>query len=287
MSRAGIRVSLDGHGGDELLAGYPDQVRLARDEALSPIPKLRRAVGLTAMLRRMDSEEAGRATGRDWADCGRTYARRLKSRFIHRRGAAEGIRRGPFSEWLCVSPLADADVADSVPPEGMLAPLAAKLYQDFHSRALPTILRDFDRFSMAHGVEVRSPFLDFRLVCYCLSLPSETVLAAHENKRVLREAMRGQLPEAIRTRGRKIPYKSPLLEWWRGSFREFVLDTVASAAFLESAVWDGPAIRRFVEGEAEAGRIKNALLGMRFVVAHRLIGLFQSARARHLAAANQ
>jgi asparagine synthetase B (glutamine-hydrolysing) len=39
---------------------------------------------------------------------------------------------------------------------------------------LATFLRDFDRLSMGHGVEVRTPFLDWRLVCYCFSLPSKS-----------------------------------------------------------------------------------------------------------------
>ncbi len=70
------------------------------------------------------------------------------------------------------------------------------LFADFHQRTIPGILRDFDRYSMAHGVEVRSPFMDWRVVCYCFSLPGASVLGGGFTKRVLREAMRGRLPES-------------------------------------------------------------------------------------------
>ena len=47
------------------------------------------------------------------------------------------------------------------------------LYQQFHSTILPTILRNFDKISMQHGIEIRMPFMDYRLVSYLFSL-SET-----------------------------------------------------------------------------------------------------------------
>ena len=46
-----------------------------------------------------------------------------------------------------------------------------RLYAMFNCSVLPTILRNFDRLSMAHGVEVRMPFMDWRLVTYALALP--------------------------------------------------------------------------------------------------------------------
>jgi asparagine synthase (glutamine-hydrolysing) len=285
MSKAGIRVSLDGHGGDELLAGYVNQVRVARDAALLPLPKLRQATELTAVLRRMCGDTKGPAVLRDWQDTSRRFAQILRSGVARRLGRHPKPASPGTQQWLRVTPSCN-QATERMGGQVGLSPLMAYLYGDFHIRALPTILRDFDRFSMGHGVEVRSPFLDWRLVCYCLSLPPGAVLGGGYTKRILREAMRGVLPESVRTRGDKIPYKSPLGEWWRGPLLELVRDTVNSNSFLASEIWDGPAIRQFAESSAPGGRHEGALHVFRFVVAHRLMELFKSARARHLAAAN-
>ena len=60
--------------------------------------------------------------------------------------------------------------------------LNRRLYRMFHGNVLPTILRNFDRLSMAHGIEVRMPFMDWRLVTYTMSLPE----ASEECRRLRR-----------------------------------------------------------------------------------------------------
>jgi asparagine synthase (glutamine-hydrolysing) len=165
--------------------------------------------------------------------------------------------------------------------------VTAFLFADFHQRSLPGILRDFDRYSMAHGVEVRSPFLDWRVVCYCFSLPSESVLGGGFTKRILREAMRDRLPETIRTRSRKVPFKSPMAEWWQGPLLELARDTVSSESFLCNETWDGSGLRDLVERASAEARFEGALMVLRFVAAHRLMDLFRSARIRHLAAVHE
>ena len=64
-----------------------------------------------------------------------------------------------------------------------------RLYRMFHSTVLPTILRNFDRLSMAHGVEVRMPFMDWRLVTYTMALPESSKSADGYTKAVARRAM--------------------------------------------------------------------------------------------------
>ena len=62
---------------------------------------------------------------------------------------------------------------------------------------------------MAHGVELRMPFLDWRLVCFAFSLPDESKIGGGYTKRVLREAMRGLMPEPTRARTTKIGFGPP------------------------------------------------------------------------------
>jgi asparagine synthetase B (glutamine-hydrolysing) len=125
--------------------------------------------------------------------------------------------------------------------------LDAYLYRSFHFTILPTLLRTFDRLSMAHGVEVRMPFLDWRLVCYAFSLPPEAKIGGGYTKRILREAMKHRIPRAIRTRRAKIGFNSPMLDWFRGPLRVMLRDVVREREFLDSDLWDGPAIAAAVD----------------------------------------
>jgi asparagine synthase (glutamine-hydrolysing) len=72
-----------------------------------------------------------------------------------------------------------------------------------------------DRDSMAHSVEARLPFLDYRLVELALGLPEEAKLAAGVTKRVLRDAMQGLLPEEVRGRMDKIGFATAEEQWLR------------------------------------------------------------------------
>ncbi len=99
---------------------------------------------------------------------------------------------------------------------------------------------------MAHGVEVRLPFLDWRLVTYAFSLPDESKVGNGYSKRILREAMRGILPETIRTRTVKIGFQSPLSNWMNGALGDWVLRRSQTKHFLEGPVANGRAIRDFI-----------------------------------------
>jgi asparagine synthase (glutamine-hydrolysing) len=81
---------------------------------------------------------------------------------------------------------------------------------------LPEFLRYADRNSMAFSREVRLPFLDHRLIEYCFGLPPDLLLAGATTKVVLREAMRGIVPEAILERKDKLAYSPPQERWLRG-----------------------------------------------------------------------
>ena len=80
---------------------------------------------------------------------------------------------------------------------------------------LPALLRYEDRDSMAHSIEARVPYLDHRLVEFVVGLPSAYLIGAGTTKRVLREAMRGLLPEPIRTRVDKIGFQTAEEVWMR------------------------------------------------------------------------
>jgi len=112
---------------------------------------------------------------------------------------------------------------------------------------LPTLLRQFDRASMAHGIETRMPFMDWRLVTYGFSLPEASKIGGGVTKRVLRMAMQGLVPDAIRLRTNKIGFVSPVNAWTGGILTTWLRDLCASRSFLDSEVWSGAAVRMVLE----------------------------------------
>jgi asparagine synthase (glutamine-hydrolysing) len=90
------------------------------------------------------------------------------------------------------------------------------LYAWFHQGLLPTFLLCIDRASMAHGIEVRAPFLDWRLVTLAFGFPEESKIGGGCTKRILRLAMKGIMPDKIRLQTQKIHFSSPIGDWARG-----------------------------------------------------------------------
>jgi len=106
-----------------------------------------------------------------------------------------------------------------------------RLYLEFHQTLLPSILRNFDRCSMASGVEVRMPFMDWRLVCLSFALPAELKIGRGYTKWILREAMNGILPERIRLRRSKIGFNSPMVDWFNRGLGGLARQVIESPAW--------------------------------------------------------
>lgn len=85
---------------------------------------------------------------------------------------------------------------------------------------------------MWFSLEARVPFLDYRLVEKTLATPSDKIISKGMTKYILREAMKGTLPEKIRTRRDKIGFGTPQDEWFRtDSFKELITEIINSKSF--------------------------------------------------------
>ena len=105
------------------------------------------------------------------------------------------------------------------------------LYNHFEYK-LEHLLKWEDRNSMNFSIEARLPFLDFRLVEYVLGLPSDQKISNGQTKYILREEMKGILPENIRKRQSKVGFDTPEDEWFREPyFKEYISDIISSSEF--------------------------------------------------------
>ena len=97
------------------------------------------------------------------------------------------------------------------------------------------ILHNVDRNSMAHSRETRVPFLDYKLVEFCVNIQNSYKISDGTTKRILRETIKDLVPEKIRNRGDKQGYSSPMPSWLQNEISDFFRENIRDAAKLPFA----------------------------------------------------
>ncbi len=92
------------------------------------------------------------------------------------------------------------------------------LYTDMQLVLAGDMLHKVDAMSMANGLEVRTPYLDYNLVNFAFRLEESYKVTGKIGKRVLRDAYREMLPPSVYRRGKK-GFEVPLLQWFRTELR--------------------------------------------------------------------
>jgi asparagine synthase (glutamine-hydrolysing) len=117
--------------------------------------------------------------------------------------------------------------------------------------SLPDLLRYADRDSMAHSREVRLPFLDRRVAEFALSLPAEFLYRDGMTKAVLREAVRGVVPDIVLDRRDKVGFEPPQDSWFSTqAFKARISDVLLDPKALDRGLYD----RNEIETDLTAGR---------------------------------
>ncbi len=256
----GVVVTLDGHGGDETLAGYTWYITAALKDAIQSVSPLQ-VNELLMILKGLGAFSDGHIL-----KTLKNYSTKRINRRNHSWLLQRPVRFEP-SNYIADLPMIQSENT-----------LFKSLYVDFHFTQLPTVLRNFDRISMAHGVEIRSPFLDWRLVSYLFSLPTNTKIGSGFTKRILRDALRDILPDAIRTRTRKLGFPNLAEAWTSRRAQEFMRDVATSLEFQQSSIWNGKRIVKDLEIAARNQDTEQLHRVWIFVQAMSLIRLFREKR---------
>jgi asparagine synthase (glutamine-hydrolysing) len=240
--RAGLKVMLDGQGADEILAGYHGYFGPFFADLLRG-----------GRLRELGAELRAYRTlhGASIATTAVALARPFMPERV--RWAARGRVRGGTA--LVHRDLPPSEAAHANGFAGGY--LRRQMELILTRRGLPELLHYEDRNSMAHSLEARVPFLDYRLVELLFSLGAADLIARGRTKAVLRRALGDLLPPVVRDRVDKLGFGTPEAAWLRNGLGELAADVFASREFAERGFVNAAAARRSLErhrsGERPAG----------------------------------
>lgn len=230
----GTTVSLDGHAADELFAGYGFDVVKAYPDAANQAE----IDMITTAYLNQNSEEG--------IPVGSAEFKRQRNR----------LYREYMFKYRAKKLLGRADVRSAYaghPNWNRLDNLNKALFVSTHETILPTLLRNYDRDSMASGIEIRMPFLDYRIVELAFSLGWRSKLHGGWSKSIVRDACAPFMPDEVCYRRTKLGFNAPIADWMRGPYRQFFEDTASSAGFANCALVDDPQavrqdLQRFLNG---------------------------------------
>jgi asparagine synthase (glutamine-hydrolysing) len=228
VAAAGVKVVNGGQGGDELFGGYPSYFVSAARSIVH--------AGASAPLRELPYVPSYLARGG-------AFNRIWRRRFAAKRPA-----------WLRVAKSTEAQAREQWAAAAASAPSSAfeaASYLDI-KHYLPGLLHQEDRMSMAASIESRVPILDYRLVELSARIPSWYKIRRGVMKSILRDAMRGIVPDEILDRRDKKGFPVPTTRWFRGPLAPYLHDVLASS--LASAEFVDARVVRQMDADHASGK---------------------------------
>jgi asparagine synthase (glutamine-hydrolysing) len=207
----GIQVLLDGQGGDETMLGYPKYIL----PYLNTLPLKERIIAFINAKKNFNLSYKYLVQNNIYFSNFNVRKNRLLllAQFA---GLDKNIQKS--IDWSSIRQYAEA--TKSVFEVQKI---------EIENTMLPMLLRYEDKNSMAHGIETRLPFLDYRLVEFNLSINNNHKINSGFSKFILRKAIEGKLPNDITWRKNKIGF-TPSDDMWKNA--ENMDKTIAHSAFL-------------------------------------------------------
>ena len=229
--RNDVKVLLDGQGADETLAGYTRYIHWYLQELL----------GANRFSEFIHEKRRLSANGVPFNWSVKNYAAAKFSGLANRK--LDQRRFKAISRNIDFEPeFLNQQLAEKLIYRPPVSKLNDVLYFDTCRVGLPGLLRYADRNSMAHGTEVRLPFLSHELVQFVFSLPSNYKIHNGWTKWLLRKAIETKLPKEIVWRREKIGFEPPQKSWMEhGLLKEFLYESKKSLVkdrILKPAVLD-------------------------------------------------
>ncbi len=259
LCRQHVTVALTGDGGDELFAGYPRYRAVRLGEQFDRRPGWLRAMVGGPYWRWLPASARQKSVVRRFKKLAASLRDDPQRRYLEWISIFNFARRAELYTDDFVAQLPDAD-----PFEFLHEAFARSAGRDYVTRASLTdlvtylpcdLMTKVDIASMAHSVECRQPFLDYRVVEFAAALPIRYKLRLRA-KRILREAFGDLLPRSVRRRG-KMGFGVPLDHWFRGELADYVRQVLTDPQALGRNLFRAEAVERLL-AEHASGRFDHS-----------------------------
>lgn len=228
LTREHVTVALSGDGGDELFAGYSRYRAVALANVFDRIPPLRNALA-SRWMQHIPASSRQKSKVRQFRRFCEALSKSPERRYLDWISIFNESRRADLYNDAFLAQLPNSDPAAFLDRAwrraGNRDPVTAASLADVTTYLPCDLMTKVDIASMAHGLEVRAPFLDFRLVEFAASLPIRLKYRGGRGKRLLQTAFGELLPQAIWRRP-KMGFGVPLEHWFRGKLRPLLRDTL-------------------------------------------------------------
>jgi len=240
-----VKVILEGQGADEMLAGYVARyfAPYLMDRLLNPGD-----LGLGSLLR-------------SWLEVHRTFGwrayRGLMRQLVPSAAHLRAVRRLSKANRVYTREFMNAGSSESEHArfaEGFQDRMTKLMCFDHAVGILPMLLKFGDSLSMAQSIESRLPFLDHRLVEFVFGLPAHHKLRGSESKPILREAMRGIVPQRILDRKDKVGFVAPVARWVRNSMDTGIRPLLMSQRCKERGIFDARRVEKILDRQEQLGK---------------------------------
>lgn len=254
MTGRHVTVALNGDGGDEAFAGYQRYSVDTRVRQLDwmPLP-LQRLIALARHLPEGSSStifwsqirRAGKLLSMDPLD---RYSLRMS---IFDRDSQRRLLSPDFAAAVGDSP-PDLVIREAWESSSARSLVDRLLDTDTRTYLPGDLLVKMDIATMAHSVEARSPFLDHQLLEFAASLPADQKLRGGAGKHILKNSLRGHLPDQVLDR-QKMGFAVPLARWFRNELRHLPAEVLLDKRTEDRGYFQATEVRRLID-EHQRGR---------------------------------
>lgn len=249
MTRQHVTVALSGDGGDELFAGYPRYKAVRMGQWIDRLGPAKRLLG-ASMWQNLPGSARQKGLLRRFKRFSSAVRMSPLRRYLDWISIFNESRRAELYTDDFVRSLAASDPYDFIhsawTKSSSRDPVTAISLTDLITYLPCDLNNKVDIASMAHGLECRQPFLDYRVVEFAAGLPIGMKFKRLKGKRILRKAFGSLLPDEIWDRP-KMGFGVPLDHWFRDELKGYTRDVLLDPATIARGFFRSDVVEKLIE----------------------------------------